>query len=239
MQMLSALLPLFVPLLVPILVMCVIFILVYVLQRNAYLKTEYYAATRKKYSAIRRDVGSYGEYLIYKQLTKLEGNKRFLFNCYVPKSGGGTTEIDVILLHVSGIYVFESKNYSGWIFGSESKKMWTQTFPNGHKERFYNPIMQNNTHTKELKRNLANYNDESFRSIVVFSNRCELKSIDLTTNHHRVVKRNHLLQAMTEFTNHQLLSDEEIENIYLKLFPFTQVSEEVRTAHIDEVSSKR
>ena len=63
----------------------------------------------------------------------------------MPRDDGETTEIDVLMLHTSGIYVFESKNYSGWIFGDEKSKTWTQTLPNGRgrraqKERFLNPI---------------------------------------------------------------------------------------------------
>ena len=47
----------------------------------------------------------------YRCLRQLPGYKRFLFNCYLPKQDGEKTEIDVIFLHESGIYVFESKNY--------------------------------------------------------------------------------------------------------------------------------
>jgi len=99
---------------------------------------------------MRRNSGLYGEYLTYKKLARLDGNKRFLFYCYIPKDDGTTLDVDVILMHPSGIYVFESKNYSGWIFGTETQKMWAQTFPNGRKEKFYNPIMQNSTHIKWL-----------------------------------------------------------------------------------------
>lgn len=52
--------------------------------------------------------------------------------------------------------VFESKNYSGWVFGSENQKNWYQTLPMGKgrqssKETFLNPIMQNRLHIKSLK----------------------------------------------------------------------------------------
>ena len=36
----------------------------------------------------------------------------FLFNCYLPMENKETTEIDAIMIHHSGIYVFESKNYA-------------------------------------------------------------------------------------------------------------------------------
>jgi hypothetical protein len=75
--------------------------------------------------------GKSGEYLVYKVLQNYEKDgAKFLFNCYLPKNNNNdTTEIDVIMIHNSGIYVFESKNYSGWIFGSEHQQKWTQTLP--------------------------------------------------------------------------------------------------------------
>ena len=52
---------------------------------------------------------------------------------------GKTTEIDLLMIHEKGIFVFESKNYSGWIFGSEDQLKWTQCFKSGQREHFYNP----------------------------------------------------------------------------------------------------
>ena len=111
-----------------LLIAFVIFIL-YTVKRKKYEKTEYFAQTHHAYRKLRGDKGLLGEYCIYTYLKPLKGHKRFLFNCYLPKEDGETTEVDVILLHESGIYVFESKNYSGWIFGTESKPYWTQTLP--------------------------------------------------------------------------------------------------------------
>ena len=204
-------------------------------QNKQYMKTEYFAATKTPYNKIRRDRGLSGEYLTYKELTRLAGNKKFLFNCYLPKDDGTTSEMDLILLHSSGIYVLESKNYSGWIFGTETKRLWTQTFRNGGKEKFYNPTMQNGTHIKWLMHSLPDIDKEIFYSIIVFSERCELKDITLTTNQHMIVKRNYLLQAFAKTIENNVLSDDAIESIYQKLYPFTQVSEAVRLAHIEQI----
>lgn len=87
-------------------------------RRKKYEKTVYYAQTALPYKALVHDKGRLGEYYTFMHLCNLGGYKKFLFNCYVPKTDEKTTEIDVIMLHETGIYVFESKNYSGWIFGS-------------------------------------------------------------------------------------------------------------------------
>ena len=89
------------------------------------------------------DDGEFGEWLAFYALRhgKLGGNGYVLRNVLVPRESGPTTtsEIDVLLLHEKGIFVLESKNYSGWIFGSADQRQWTKSLPGGHKERFYNP----------------------------------------------------------------------------------------------------
>lgn len=67
---------------------------------------------------------------------------KILRNVYLPKDNGETSEIDVLYITQKGIFVFESKNYSGWIFGDEKGQYWTAMLPNRQKNRFYNPIKQ-------------------------------------------------------------------------------------------------
>lgn len=69
------------------------------------------------------DTGSRGEFEIFNVLEKLKENTTIFTNLYIPKPDGTTTEIDLVMLSTTGIYVFESKNYSGWIFGSEKKSI--------------------------------------------------------------------------------------------------------------------
>ena len=38
----------------------------------------------------------------------------------------GTTQIDHIMVSVYGVFVVETKNLRGWIFGSPNQKTWTQ-----------------------------------------------------------------------------------------------------------------
>lgn len=94
--------------------------------------------------------GDAGENIIYKALNKVHGRKALLPNCYIPVGQKGTTEIDMVFLHESGLYVIESKNYSGWIFGNEEQEHWTQClrgkFHTTQKYSFYNPLRQNETH---------------------------------------------------------------------------------------------
>ena len=108
---------------VSILSMIVIFciLLWIIISDSLFRKTEYYRQTQKTPFTFLSDKGSYGEYLTYKGLKSYEkSGAKFLFNCYLPTQDGKTSEIDVMMIHTSGIYVFESKNYSGYSLGSVS-----------------------------------------------------------------------------------------------------------------------
>lgn len=204
-----------------------------------YWKSTYYNSTHKSFKLILFDKGAYGEYLIYKYLRKLEKKgAKFLFNCYILKDDGETSEIDVIMIYKSGIYVFESKNYSGWIFGTESNKMWTQTLPNGRfsrKERFYNPIMQNRTHIKWLKKYLTPA--DPIHCIIAFSDRCVFKKLDITSGDIVVIKRYNVNRIVDEIDQRvgTRLDDVRIKEIYDMLYPYSQVPEDVKEMHIENI----
>ena len=70
----------------------------------------------------------------------LPGSRAVFRNVLVPRWTGPTSEseVDVLMVHETGVYVMESKNYAGWIFGSAEQPQWTQALEGGHKNRFYN-----------------------------------------------------------------------------------------------------
>lgn len=226
----------------PLAILFGIIISIKIIQLITYKKTDYYLQTHKAFSTFTHDTGSFGEYCIYNSLKKLDGYKKFLFNCYLPKENEETTEIDVLLLHESGIYVFESKNYSGWIFGNEKQQYWTQTLPSqtkkATKNHFLNPILQNKLHIKCLQSYLNT--DIPLHSYIVFSERCTLKKIESTENTHHIIKRDILFnEVRTQCENtEKKLTIEQIDNIYAKLYPLTQVSEEVKQKHIETINNK-
>ena len=92
-------------------------------------------------------------------------------------TAGGTTQIDHVFVSVFGVFVVETKNMSGWIFGSERDEDWTQVFPGGRKFKFHNPLRQNYGHVRAVEDALANVGLPSgaVRSVVVFVGNAELK----------------------------------------------------------------
>ena len=121
-------------------------------------------------------------------------------NVYVPLSDGKTAEIDLVIVHTTGIYVVECKNYSGWIFGSENNKMWTQTYANGQKYQFFNPMTQNKYHINALSKYLE-VPDEYFVSYIVFGEQCELKKVPQNTDRTAIMDL-HTLPKKTELDLH-------------------------------------
>lgn len=223
-------------------VFCVGFIVYYIAKIYSYLNSTYYKTTHLSYFSVIADKGRTGEYNIYKKLKRFEfDGAKILFNVYIPKENGKTTEIDVLMISRKGLFVFESKNYSGWIHGSDDKTYWYQTLPVGrrrksHKEKFYNPVMQNRTHVKSLSAFLNGFNfNLPMQSIIVFSDNCELKNVSLFNNDTVVINFKNMLSivsAMCERTPVDLLSNEDVNNVYNILYPYTQVSEGVKAAHI-------
>jgi restriction system protein len=91
----------------------------------------------------------------------------------------GTTQIDHIIVSRFGVFVIETKNYNGWIFGNEKQKTWTQSLY-GKKYTFQNPLHQNYKHTMALSEAI-NVDHGSIHSIVFFIGDAQFKT-DLPEN---------------------------------------------------------
>lgn len=204
-----------------------------------YKKTAYYQITKNSYFFTRHDRGRYGEYLTYKALRYFENEGgKFLFNIYLPKTNNETTEIDVLLICRKGVFVFESKNFSGWIFGNEAHKNWTQTLPRGrgyssHKERFYNPIMQNAGHIRHLKRIIGD--NIPIHSVIVFSDECTFKDVTIESPNVIVVNRYNVLSEVRRIYDDEQsggLTVEQMDHIYNVLYPYTQLNGIFKDTHI-------
>ena len=216
----------------------------FILHDRRYKKTAYYKVTGRSYFSVLWDVGLYGEYLTYKRLQHMEEiGARFLFNVYIPKENGETSEIDVLMICPKGLVVFESKNYSGWIFGSEYQTNWYQTLPSGrkksHKEHFYNPVLQNRGHLKHLATLLDN--QIPMHSVIVFSERCTLKNVQMTSVDIPVINRQDVDAVVRNIFAQMpgdVLDTDRITEIYDLLYPFTQVDANTKVQHIDNIKKR-
>ncbi len=207
---------------------------------NSTLKnTSYEIASGNNLWKIAFDKGIYGEFSTYCILEKC-GENRILCNTFLKNSAGRTTEIDLISINTSGIFVCESKNYSGWIFGDEKNKNWTQSLQKNLKNSFYNPILQNKGHIKAIDNFLKNEYSDKFLSYIIFSSRCELKKITVTTKNVRVLKLNEFSnQLNTDKLNHRnRLTIEQVDKIYYALKKHSLVSDDRKQRHIENMKSR-
>lgn len=182
--------------------------------------------------------GIEGESDIFGLLTSV-GEYRVLRNTYITVNGK-TSEIDLIAVNGSGIHIFESKNYSGWIFGSENDKMWTQVLRKDKKYSFYNPIRQNQSHISAIDSFFKKkYRDRIF-SYIVFGQNAELKklSYDPEKNLVGTIEKFHNIYSKMN-TLPKVLSDGEVEYIYRTLEEMSgeNVSDSIKAEHLAYVES--
>lgn len=178
------------------------------------------------------DTGSFGEALIFFELEKLPMYSKIMANLYIP-TDDGTTEIDVLYISSSGIYVIESKNYSGWIFGDEKARNWTAVLFKT-KNKFLNPIWQNKKHIKYLSKVLV---DVQLRSLIVFSERCELKNVNVEDV--LVLKRGRLRKLILKESEKEIYSNQEIDDFYDKLKRYSNRSDLEKSLHIEQVRKQK
>jgi Nuclease-related domain len=104
-----------------------------------------------------------------------ESDYHLLNNITLPLKNG-STQIDHILVSRYGIFVIESKHYSGWIFGNPISKKWTQVIYN-KKSRFQNPIHQNAVHVNRIRAMFDFLAPETIHSIIVFTGSAKIKTV--------------------------------------------------------------
>lgn len=119
----------------------------------------------------------------------------------------GTTQIDHVLVSKYGIFVIETKNYEGWIFGDENSPKWMQMFPNGKKFPFQNPIRQNYRHIMAIAAYLG-IPKSKIHGLVMFMGGATLKT-PMPPN----VMSGGYITYITSFKE-TLLSNEEVARFY-------------------------
>lgn len=132
--------------------------------------------------------GRAGEKRLFKELKKLP-KEYAIHNDVVLATEKGTTQIDHVVVSPYGVFVIETKNYTGWIFGKENDKEWLQTiahYENSHGEtvertKFLNPIRQNYGHVKAVEKICKDYPGLPIVPLVVFAGDAVFKNVQCTS----------------------------------------------------------
>lgn len=147
-------------------------------------------------------------------------NKLFLgeqyktFNNIIIPAINGTTQIDHVIVSPYGIFAIETKDKTGWIYGDEKQKIWTENIY-GKKYSFQNPLHQNYAHVMSLAEYL-NIEHEKIHSLVIFWGDCEFKT-PMPDNVCKGGIFNNKFNSYIKSKNKVILSTEIINLILLKL----------------------
>lgn len=110
--------------------------------------------------------GKRGENRVKWKIGETIKNEQYVINDLILSNNGNTSQIDHVVINPRGVFVIETKNYSGEIYGSENQREWTQVLAYGNvKNKLYNPLKQNATHVYNVKRIVGNL---PIHSLVVF-----------------------------------------------------------------------
>ena len=180
---------------------------------------------RKNYT-----IENQGERQVSEVLKKIKGYK--LLNNILIKNQDKTTQIDHILIGKKGIFVIETKDFSGIITGEEYSKEWVQIL-NGNANNFYNPIRQNYGHIKSIE-NLLKMKNICI-SVIVFTNKSKFKEVDTETP---VIQLKELKRFIRKYSSNISINKEEIEEIYNLIKKNNINSNRIRRKHIKNIKKK-
>lgn len=160
--------------------------------------------------------GNFGEFIVNRLLSSLPDSDYKLIKDVTLPTDDGTTQIDHVVVSKFGIFVVETKNMKGWIFGTLKQKQWTQKIYR-HSSKFQNPLHQNYKHTKTLQ-SLLNCKEQHVHSVIVFVGNSTFKTkMPINVTHSfgclRYIKKfNEVVFSHDEYT--QIIED--INHIKLK-----------------------
>lgn len=168
-------------------------------------------------------IGKEGEAIVHNILAQLSDEYLTLDNIML-KTNRGTTQIDHIVVSKYGVFVIETKNYRGDIYGNDKREQWKQiiltdvvyakkwykTYTYVTKNHFYNPVKQALGHTYEIKKQLLAWPNLKIVPIVVFVGEADLRNV--YSNSH-VIYGYDLISTIQSYTTIHL-RDEDVERIY-------------------------
>ena len=180
--------------------------------------------------------GTKGEYLLYRELLKLFEKKNIFINVYLDNVNTSLTEIDLLALSKDGVYVFEMKNYSGYIYGTDTDKEWTQVLNKRTKNKFYNPLRQNYAHTKAVE-SFLELEEKQIVPMIVFSNKSKLSKINNKVNTSLIVSLRDLKKQVKQIRKNKekVFSDEQLNYYVSKIEQRILVENSIKEQHVEEV----
>ncbi len=150
----------------------------------------------------------------------------------IDRGNGYTSQIDHVVVSPYGIFVIETKNISGHIYGSERAQTWKRYWKawyygveHSDELEFDNPILQNEAHIRALSIKLGG--NLKYIPIIVFSNNAVLQ---VTTQDTYVTYATYVRRLIRRYRE-PIMSVEQAQEIYNRILALNITDENIRERH--------
>lgn len=186
-------------------------------------RSNYCSASGEGFLEIVKNTDSYYKFVIHSYLCKLEGYNLILSNLKLPNKSGRFTSIDLVMICESGIYVFDSKNLDGWIYGAERNEIWSGHINGSGVLNFPNPIWENAKRIDCIKPIVDLRQDVFYKSYIVFSKNSILRNVNVRSDNVGVFSIEETLSTVCcDMENAtRLFTKADIDDIYVKLSKYS------------------
>ncbi len=178
--------------------------------------------------------GKKGEKKVARALVKNISEEKFVINDLILKTeSGSTSQIDHVVINHAGIWVIETKNYAGRIYGNALQLNWTQVLANGKiKNQFYNPVKQNASHAYHISK-LINGKPPIYR-YVVFTGNADLSGVKAGN----VCNLQNFLRIINR-SNQSILTTEDMRLYYNSLLNLKNDNKVTKKEHIRNIKKMK
>ncbi len=175
--------------------------------------------------------GVLGERSVKRILSRLPEESYHVLNDIMVNGNYGLTQIDHVVVSKYGIFVIETKNMKGKIYGGERSAEWTK-YSKGRKLSIKNPVHQNYGHIKAIEQ-LTSLSPDIIHGIVVFVGSARLK-FDAGEN---VVYEKELLKLIKTYQT-EVLSETQVESIVKQISSANNNTSETRKEHLSQIRNR-
>lgn len=172
--------------------------------------------------------GKTGEFFVL-LITKFLGKNYKCFNNYTFNDGEKTVQIDHLIVSPYGIFVVETKNYSGTIYGNDNSDKFIQ-YAGNEKHEFYSPIKQNKGHIFSLNKVLGNF---KYISIIAFSGHSKL-NVESETFVGYIGKINRYIKKFKD----AVIAPNEVELICQKIKNTALTGFKIQRQHVKDIQQR-
>lgn len=182
-------------------------------------------------------LGERGERRVSAFLEDLPCEDYRVYNDLLIRDGNYTTQVDHVIISRYGVFVLETKNVHGKVYGSGNAEFWKQYLPDRGYRRYgftqehqlRNPIWQNGGHIKSLRR-LVFGNDIPVYGVVVFP-----QETDLFVEAEQPVLRMWDVVPYIKRHRDEALSSEQMSFYRRRLLEVISTTEADRQSHLENV----